>query len=120
MQKDSPYEVISFIIINNQPDTKQMRVTKWAGTKYKKVFKYYQEKDRKESNIPEDKAYELLMPYIYIQGCDENETNKTLEKLQIQVNLGIDGEDVDNDTNNNNKERKDCFTNTHYKKCRSA
>ena len=90
---------LAITIINSQPGTKLIGETKLAVTKYKQVFKYYQEKDGKESNIPEAKACKLNIPYLYIQGCDE--TQKMLKKFRTQIDLSIDGQDDDNDIGNN-------------------
>ena len=67
---------------------------KWVDMEHKQAWKYYQEMDEE----PEDKAYELSMPYIYIKGC--NETQKMRETLRTQVDLDNDGIDDDNGTNN--------------------
>ena len=61
------------------------------GTKYKQVFKYYQDEDGNKAIMPEAKACELMIPYLYIQGCDE--TQKMLEKFRTQIDPGIDRQD---------------------------
>ena len=48
--------------------------------------------------MPEAKACKLMIPYLYIQGCDE--TQKMLEKFKTQIDLGIDGQDEDDGTDN--------------------
>ena len=63
----------------------------------------------KEANMPEAKACKIMIPYLYIQGYDENQ--KMLEKFRTQINLGIDGQDDDNGTDNNKEE--DGFNNAH-------
>ena len=105
LQTGFPYETISFkaiTIIDDQPDTKLIGEMKWAGTKYKQVFKYYQDKDGKGAKIPEATAYKVMIPYLYIQGCDE--TQKILEKFRTQIGLGINGQDEDNGTDNDTEE----------------
>ena len=84
-------------MINLTHNNKLIGVIKWAYTKYKQVLKYYQEKDEKESKIPEYKAYKLIIPYLLIQGCDE--IWKTLEKLKTQANLGNNRKYDDDGTN---------------------
>ena len=93
---------ISIIIIDDQPDTKLIGETKWAGTKYKQVFKYYQDKDGKGAKLPAATACKVMIPYLYIQGCDE--TQKMLEKFKTQIDLGIDRQDEDDGTDNNTEE----------------
>ena len=88
---------------NCQPDTKLTGETKWAGTKYKQVLKYYREKD--------DKGAE--MPYLYIWGYVE--TQKILETLPTQVPLGNDGNDNDG-INNTIKNIVDAYTTGNKKK----
>ena len=83
---------------NCQPDTKLIGETKWMGTKYKQVLRYYQEKDEKGAE----------MPYLYIWGYVE--TQKTLETLLTQVHLGNDGKDGDDGTNNTMKNVVDAYT----------
>ena len=56
--------LVTVIIIDNQPEANLIGVTKWADMKYKQVLKYYWEKYGKEAKIPEDKAYEIIMPYL--------------------------------------------------------
>ena len=54
--------------------------------------------DDKEAKVPEDKAYKLIMSYLYIKGCKK--TQKTWETLRTQVNLGNDRKDDDYGTDN--------------------
>ena len=65
-----PYEwvpLVTVTIIDNKFDTKLIGETKRAGMKYKKVLKYYQEKDGNKAKIPEDKTCKLVMPYLYFE-----------------------------------------------------
>ena len=73
--------------------------TKWAGTKYKQVFKYYQDEDGNKAIMPEAKTCKLMINYLYIQGCDE--TQKMLENFRTQIDPGIDRQyDAHNIRNN--------------------
>ena len=96
--------VLFTTLTNDQPDTKLIGETKWAGTKYKQVLKYYQEKDEKEAE----------MQYIYIWGYDE--TQKTLERLPTPVHLGNDGKDDEDGTKNKMKNVMDAHTTGNNKK----
>ena len=54
--------------------------------------------DDKGAKVLKNKAYKLIIPYLYIKGS--NGSQKTLEMLRYQVKLGNEGNDDDNSTDN--------------------